>query len=457
MNAPNVLLIVVDSLRKDYATPLEETLKKIGFISYENVISPAPWTIPSYASMFTGLYPIFHKAHETRDKKDFQIRLGIDNILSKELSNIGYNTYLFSGNPYIRPEFGFAGFNHFYEVPFAPILTLLSVKDREKLRDLMEKQALNTKLEVIKCLIFNGHYNLLFKSFLSYLVNKPYLYTYAFLKNWPTDKGARNILNILKKLLKTDQENPRFFLISLMEVHEPYSIEDIWIKQQFEQNLKRYEIDEDLVRRWRRKYPSAVKYVTERVIDIMKVMRNAGVFDNSLIIVTSDHGQLLGEHGRIGHGVFLYDELLRVPLLIKYPTNLEISIKQDGLENEKFISLVKLKSLILGVVQQTLEDDSVLFSNMVLAESYGIPYRVTGISNEDERKNIEKLEKYRIAVYHKKLKGIFNVNDWKFEEVTSYDPNKEVSDDEVKKLRKMVVKFLNIATATRIRGKQLDC
>jgi chaperonin GroEL (HSP60 family) len=109
------------------------------------------------------------------------------------------------------------------------------------------------------------------------------------------------------------------------------------------------------------------------------------------------------------------------------------------------------------VVQQTLEDDSVLFSNMVLAESYGIPYRVTGISNEDERKNIEKLEKYRIAVYHKKLKGIFNVNDWKFEEVTSYDPNKEVSDDEVKKLRKMVVKFLNIATATRIRGKQLDC
>ena len=56
MGDPNVIFIVVDTLRKDYAKPLEKELKELGFISYENTIAPAPWTIPSHASIFTGLY-----------------------------------------------------------------------------------------------------------------------------------------------------------------------------------------------------------------------------------------------------------------------------------------------------------------------------------------------------------------------------------------------------------------
>jgi len=103
MELPNVIFIVVDTLRRDYAKPLEEELKKFEFISYENAIAPASWTTPSHASIFTGLYPALHGAHETKNKKDIEVKFKNRNsILSLRLQDMGYKTYLLSANPYIR-------------------------------------------------------------------------------------------------------------------------------------------------------------------------------------------------------------------------------------------------------------------------------------------------------------------------------------------------------------------
>ena len=55
MRLPNVIVVVIDALRKDYAKLLEEKLRRLGFISYDNVIAPSPWTTPSHASLLTGL------------------------------------------------------------------------------------------------------------------------------------------------------------------------------------------------------------------------------------------------------------------------------------------------------------------------------------------------------------------------------------------------------------------
>lgn len=67
-----------------------------------------------------------------------------------------------------------------------------------------------------------------------------------------------------------------------------------------------------------------------------------------------------------------------------------------------------------------------------------------------KEKNIEQLEKYRIAIYYKNFKGIFNVTDWKFEEIISYDPNIEITEDVVKDMKKEVVKFLKTATVAKV-------
>lgn len=106
---PNVILIVVDTLRDDYSYPLKENLKKFGFISYNNAIAPTSWTIPSHASLFTGLYPpLLHKIHETKHKKNPDIRfddLPPEITLQHFLGELGYESYLLSANPYISPPF----------------------------------------------------------------------------------------------------------------------------------------------------------------------------------------------------------------------------------------------------------------------------------------------------------------------------------------------------------------
>jgi arylsulfatase A-like enzyme len=68
-----------------------------------------------------------------------------------------------------------------------------------------------------------------------------------------------------------------------------------------------------------------------------------GVYDSSLIIITSDHGELFGEHGYVGHRVPLYDEVIRVPLIVKFPFNEKIS------KVKNFITLSDLYPTILSI------------------------------------------------------------------------------------------------------------
>jgi len=202
----------------------------------------------------------------------------------------------------------------------------------------------------------------------------------------------------------------------------------------------------------RENYPREVKYVTRKIVEIIKILKEGNLFDDSLIIVTSDHGQLLGEHGRINHGIFLYDELLRIPLLIKYPVNPVIEITWN---KTKYVSLVKLKEFIINLVKNNLENDNILYSNTVFAESHGIHTDLAGkIYTEKEKKKLESFEKWRIAIYNEEFKGIFNVKDWKIERTTIYGSNKEIEEDVIERLKKEAMRFLNtVITANILRMK----
>lgn len=446
MDVPNVILIIVDTLRADYAKPLENALKKLGFISYKNAVAPASWTMPTHASIFTGLYPAFHGAHETKNKKGIDIELNTKNLLSFNVKEMEYSTYLLSANPFIRPEFGFSGFDNFYPSLAFPSFSLLSINEENQIN--MLKNSLKTKFGLAKILISNRQYRLLVKAGLSYILNKSYIYATMVSKKWPRDKGAKStIRNVRKALGTSSKEKPKFVFINFMEVHEPYFVGDNFGVDALRENLKTNRIDLNLIQKWRENYFKEVKYVTERILELMAILKKENLFDSSLIIVTSDHGQLLGEHGRIGHGTFLYDELLKVPLLIRYPVRYRIEHVQNKLE---YINLVTLKAFILSIIDNKLSNDDMLYSDTVFAESYGIPQRNVNPSNKQEKKNIEQLEKYRIAIYYKNFKGVFNVTDWKFEEIISYDPSMEVTEDIVKHMKKEVIKFLKTATIAKV-------
>jgi len=443
MDYPNVVFIVIDTLRKDYAKSLEEELKKLGFISYKNAIAPSSWTLPSHVSMLTGLYPAFHGVHETKTKKDFEIRVDKKKrrtLISYILLDLGLNTYLITANPFVSPYFGIDGFLKTYEVT-----GFLNIQIRQQIKIIKDDMSNKFKyrLSIVKELLKLGKYSALLKLILKYPLYQHYLW-----RSWPIDKGAKFAIKKLESILSISRKDSNFIFMNLMEVHEPYSKkEEKTYRNYFMENLKTNKLNPNLIKNWKENYPKEVAYVTERVLEIMRILKERGMFDNSLIIVTSDHGQLLGEHGRIGHGVFLYDELLRVPLLVKYPKGYTINHIQ---EDSKYISLTRLKPFILDIINKNISDDSILYEDTVFAESYGVHLNVGELSTEEERKNIEQLEKYRVAIYYKNFKGLFNVTDWKFEEVKSYNPKIEVTESVEKHMKKKVVKFLKTATLAKV-------
>ena len=79
----------------------------------------------------------------------------------------------------------------------------------------------------------------------------------------------------------------------------------------------------------RRLYDGAIASIDQEIGRLLDELRRRGVLDNTIVIVTSDHGEQFGEHGLNGHGNSLYLPLLRVPLVIRYPPRVAGSIRAD--------------------------------------------------------------------------------------------------------------------------------
>ena len=91
MNENNIIIIVLDTLRNDHSYILKNNLSKNNFIKYKNIIAPSPWTTPTHASIFTGMYPLIHGCHETYKKKDLHVILSKKlDLLNVLLKNNGY-------------------------------------------------------------------------------------------------------------------------------------------------------------------------------------------------------------------------------------------------------------------------------------------------------------------------------------------------------------------------------
>ncbi len=112
----HVFFIVIDTLRLDYLQGIMGYLRGKGFKN-SNVVAQTPWTIPSHASMFTGLYPSLHGARETYEGKVLPLKRR-DFLLTRILKRLGFKNYLLFANPLISPDLGFTYFDHVYEVEF---------------------------------------------------------------------------------------------------------------------------------------------------------------------------------------------------------------------------------------------------------------------------------------------------------------------------------------------------
>jgi len=442
-NKPNIFVVILDTLRKDYAASLEDILKREGFLIYENVISPSSWTTPSHASMFTGMYPLYHKAHETKIKKGFKVRLlDTSNIITYILKNVGYKTYLFSANPHITPLFGFKGFDFVYLPDIIPP-SIFQEDDLKILSDIIKNRKIEKIWDIPKVLMEEKKYLLFLKLGTKGFIKIPYLYTTNIMRNWPIEKGASSIIKELRKTPLKKVSN--FVFINFIEAHEPYYQNYLF---QTAGNLTG-KVNSKTIQEYQKRYPKSAQYVIKKTVELIETLKEKKLYEDSLIIITSDHGQLLGEHERIGHGTFLYDELLRVPLMVKYPSKTEIKIEDIS---GKYISLTKLNKLLLETATNNIFGDSFLYSNWVIAESFGI-HDSLAFSNFE---NKAVWEKYRIAIYYQGVKALFNITDWRFEMVTPNNLDLKIKADLKRRLKTIILQYLDTKISCSKKGDRIE-
>lgn len=412
---PNVLLIILDTLRKDVLEVYGGSAKTPNLkalltdaILYKNAVAPAPWTTPSHVSLFTGLYPSEHGVHEKVEKQMHSIKISMENNnleierLSDILLNKGYTTSAISNNPNISQVSGMdRGFQSFV---FSDQFDFVSPQYKEVINNIIKlRGAGSKKLKIIFNFLKGGG---LFKLGRYYLIKR--------ILDYPLDKGGTVTVAMFKN---EDLFQPFFKFINFIDAHEPYTGVD---SIDFEKNqVGLLKFNKSKTNRLRRQYSLEAEFLDSKIGEIIKSLKSKGLYDNTLIIITSDHGQALNEHGFVGHGIFLSKEIIEIPLIIKYPHQKKFTEK-TGYQN-----LVNIKKLILDVIEGG--DDSSLTTETTFSESYGLvdPIRTPYLSSTDYV--MSHMQKLRKAVFKNGFKLNVNGTDGLIEEFTKdgkdVDPN----------------------------------
>lgn len=388
----NISIIVADALRLDTFQELNKrrgmNLSELGKFTYlDRCIAPATWTLPSHASLFLGQYPSEHGAHETDTIKC----LDIDRIMLRsktfitDLKNQGYTTYAITSNPYLSPVYGFDEFDHFLEETYFTDVygSIFEVSDRLKPMISKYRNQYGSNVLKISQAMLRDDPRLFFRA----LATGLYLTPLAALKkmkanmvdNWPLEKGGKNMVRTIREM---QLKRPFFFFANFMEPHDPY-VGTPARDMSWATSYMKEKVDPELVKLWKRKYLEAsirgYRYTYETVKDLI------GRFgEDQMIIVISDHGQSLNEHGYIGHGVELTDESVQVPFAVMMPKGFE------EVKSNDYSSLVNVRSFISAALEGDARAMGRLYSKVVKAESFGIPENIThvkGIDLEKVRKN----------------------------------------------------------------------
>ncbi|MFN8583343.1 MAG: sulfatase [Gemmatimonadaceae bacterium] len=288
--APNVLLIILDTVRSASMhlygferanTPVLDRLADSSLV-FENAIAAAPWTLPSHASMFTGSYPAGLSANYLHPLDASQ------RTLAELLASHGYVT---------------AGFvaNHHYTGYDTGLARGFAVYEDYKtsLQQVVRSSWAMQALFFFRPAWFGANTTIAQGDVDKTLQVPP--------KTWADAKRAPEVVDEFLAWDLTRPRKPYFAFLNLYDAHDPrYAPLDI--KRQFVSRFPN--------RDW---YDAAIAYMDREVGRALDSLRARGELDNTVVIVASDHGELFGEHRLWGHANSLYLNVLRVPLIVRYP------------------------------------------------------------------------------------------------------------------------------------------
>ena len=294
-----VILISIDTLRAGHLGVYgyeRETSPNIDSLAaesamFENVYASSPWTLSSHVSLLTALNSVNHRVYQDTEKMD------PDLVTVAEMLRVNnYFCSAFTGGGFVSSVFGFAeGFDSYYE------------RTDEVLLD---KAAELSFRDVARWIDGNKNKNY-FLFIHTYQPHDPYACPAPYKTMFLSEQSKWSHINLNGYL------GGKNAIFRELPGDERQNIIDL--------------------------YDAEIRYTDEKLIGpLIQKLKDMSLYDQTMIIFTSDHGEEFYEHGGWGHGHSLYDESLKVPLLMKFPNS-----KYLGSKVEHIVSLVDIVPTIL--------------------------------------------------------------------------------------------------------------
>lgn len=342
---PNVIFIVLDTHRWDrlglygYPRPVSPNLDAFAEKAtvYERAISPAQWTIPAHASFFTGEFPTTHQTTQSGHSLPPHFPTLAEWLRSENYQRVG-----FCNNPLVGViDNGLKrGFDRFYNyggaVPTVPAWSQGGLKG-------LSKRLWESYTQLLRRISYPVQ-NAVARSerVLSFTLKPALVPLWTKFANFKgdTSRSLEDVQIYLKQLFGT-AGRPEFVFLNLMETHLPFTPPEPF-RSQFVPEVNSDRAVRDFMNlynslalnwllplaepfselEWRTLhgfYDAEVAYQDHLLGSLLEYLDTPGIAENTLVILAGDHGEMLGEHDFMGHSFRAYEELVHVPLIVRFP------------------------------------------------------------------------------------------------------------------------------------------
>jgi arylsulfatase A-like enzyme len=331
---PNILLIVLDTLRADRVdrpaapslTPNLHTFARES-VTFSRTLSVSNHTPPPHASLLTGLYPAHHGVN------DKALRFSSDNLtLPERLGALDWRTFAVVANDQLQPYMGWEQGFQIYDDRLIAGAALNGWVNETPLGHLFSK----CRIPIARILL-------------------TLLHTARIL---PASDAAAVIDCALQHLDQIAPRHPFFAFLNFMEPHFPYLPPGVSVPADATRVnrllhaalgggfLLPDDFDPEILEQLRTLYDGEVRALDQELGRLFAALRDRGLLRDTLVIVTADHGELLGEHNYMLHAYTMYKEVLDVPLIIRAPDSWG-DARRD-LTDDAIVSTVDVAATILA-------------------------------------------------------------------------------------------------------------
>ncbi|MFH1071154.1 MAG: sulfatase-like hydrolase/transferase [Candidatus Glassbacteria bacterium] len=293
---PNILLLVLDAARADrfgcygYERPTTPNIDRLAAegARFKQAYSTSSWTLPAHASLFTGLLPDENKTHSRHAWL-------VDRIptLAERLASKGYRTAAFSNNPYVdRSENLHRGFERF-EAVWADTAVTDSVHpyNTPHTNRLVKAYLEEADSSAGPFFVFINYMD----THMPYGPPEPYRSMYR--RGEPVDSARLDSLCRYNEMLNSGRLTPTGDEIAAVEAV----------------------------------YDGALTYLDAQIGELLDYLRERKIYDNTLVVLLSDHGEVYGEYGWYTHGGVLNRPLIQIPLIIRCPALVPVPVVREEL------------------------------------------------------------------------------------------------------------------------------